>query len=444
MKRYSNQKNADIFKDTQNRINKNENLKKAVLYSVSNQKYIPESAEIIADVNRFTKTSEIIVSSDRSFEAANKYVKGTNKICVLNFASAFTPGGGVENGYSAQEESLCRISTLRNALIDKNVFDQFYNKNRTLIQNSMMGGEYCGDCIYTPEVVVFKKDTKECELLSESQWYKVDVLTCAAPDLRIRPDRKNFTPTDYELAELHEKRAKKILDIAVSQKVDVLILGAFGCGVFKNPPEVVAKAYANVIRNYRYAFKTIEFAVYCSPNNKTNFEVFNMVLGMSRSDKKEVIGFHNPDEENGYLSNWYLSDFECNGEIFTSMEQYMMYMKAIEFSDMETASEILCTSYVSEIKALGRKVKNYNDTIWNGKRQILIFEGLFEKFRQNRELSRKLISTEDSVLAECAVNDRIWGIGLSMDDERRFDIDQWNGQNLLGFSLMIIRDRLKK
>lgn len=158
---------------------------------------------------------------------------------------------------------------------------------------------------------------------------------------------------------------------------------------------------------------------------------------------RKVICFHNPDEINGYLSNWYLSDFEINNIKYTSMEQYMMYQKAILFNDNEIAQQILETTNVGKIKALGRAVKNYDEIIWNGMRQVIVYDGLIEKFSQNKELKNQLLATDEDILAECAVQDKIWGIGLSMKDEKRFDMDKWQGQNLLGFSLMRVRDLLK-
>ena len=155
-----------------------------------------------------------------------------------------------------------------------------------------------------------------------------------------------------------------------------------------------------------------------------------------------VIGFHNPDEENGYLSNWHLSKFTVSGIEFSSMEQYMMYQKAVCFKDAEIASQILETDDVAEIKQLGRAVHNYVDHVWNGIRQIVVYEGLMAKFSQNQELRAKLLDTGDAILAECAVRDRIWGIGLSMTDPDRFDRSKWKGQNLLGYALMMVRDRL--
>lgn len=154
------------------------------------------------------------------------------------------------------------------------------------------------------------------------------------------------------------------------------------------------------------------------------------------------IGFHNPDEEYGFLSNWYLSDFIVDGIHFSSLEQYMMYQKAVHFQDEITASKILSTTDVAEIKQLGRQVSGYDENIWNGIRQIVVYEGLLAKFSQNNELRKLLKDTGNAILAECAVKDTIWGIGLSMKDPNRFDRSKWKGQNLLGYSLMMVRDKL--
>lgn len=156
-----------------------------------------------------------------------------------------------------------------------------------------------------------------------------------------------------------------------------------------------------------------------------------------------MICFHNVNEENGYLSNWYLSEFTFDNIKFSSMEQYMMYQKAMTFSDYDIAKEILQTDDVAKIKALGREVHNYSDVVWNGVRQIVIYNGLIAKFQQNPELKQQLLDTGNAVIAECAVKDTIWGIGLSMKDSKRFCISEWKGTNLLGFALMEVRKVLK-
>lgn len=155
-----------------------------------------------------------------------------------------------------------------------------------------------------------------------------------------------------------------------------------------------------------------------------------------------IICFHNPNEENGYLSNWYLSRFIISEVEFSSMEQYMMYRKAMCFHDSDIADQILTTNNVTHIKELGRIVSGYDENYWNGVRQIVVFEGLLEKFSQNVNLRKELKGTGDAFLAECAVKHRIWGIGLSMNDPSRFERAKWKGQNLLGYALMMVRDKL--
>ena len=158
----------------------------------------------------------------------------------------------------------------------------------------------------------------------------------------------------------------------------------------------------------------------------------------------KIICFHLIDEPNGFLSNWYPSPFTLDGHRFTSVEQYMMYRKAITFGDTETAQAILSTDNVGKIKALGRSVLGYSDTVWNGIRQIVVYRALLEKFRQNPELKSQLLATHPHTLAECALQDKIWGIGMTMHDEYRFEPDLWPGQNLLGFTLMMVREELIK
>ena len=166
-----------------------------------------------------------------------------------------------------------------------------------------------------------------------------------------------------------------------------------------------------------------------------------------REQGKPPIGdmfcFHNPDEQNGFLSNWYMSDFEVDGVRYSSLEQYMMHMKAILFGDVKTAEKIMATKDPSEIKALGRSVAPFDSTIWAGRAQIIVYRGLLAKFGQDKRLARMLEATGDAMLVECAGNDKVWACGRTMDDPRRHDIALWRGKNLLGFTLMEVRGQLR-
>ena len=208
-------------------------------------------------------------------------------MCVLNFASATNAGGGVVNGSNAQEEAICRCSTLYPCISDEKIVNQFHNKHREALKAGKMSALYNDDCIYTPRVSVFKTDTANPELMPEDKWFEVDVISCAAPNLRSKPSNamnpnsgnKAVVLKPSELMELHMKRMRRILDLARSNGAEIVILGAFGCGAFQNPPDVVAEAMARVIKDYRYDFKAIEFAVYCSPRDTKNYDTFNRRLG---------------------------------------------------------------------------------------------------------------------------------------------------------------------
>ena len=155
-----------------------------------------------------------------------------------------------------------------------------------------------------------------------------------------------------------------------------------------------------------------------------------------------MVYFHLVSEPNGYLSNWYLSDFNLNGIRFICVEQYMMWFKAQLFGDSIASQKILESSDPSDMKSLGRTVKNYVDSKWASVRYDAVKNALFAKFSQNDELKYKLLAT-DGEFAECAVNDSVWGIGISMKDPARFDRRQWRGQNLLGFALQEVYNELK-
>lgn len=225
--------------------------------------------------NETEKEVKIIVSKKRSFEAASAY-RGKH-ISVLNFVSATNPGGGVTKGASAQEECLCRISTLYKCISASEITEAFHKKHRYALKTGKMNSLYNDDCIQTCDVTVFKSDTAKPVLLSEEDWFDVDVISCAAPNLRYmsqhdKNGKKNVT--DKKLFDIYKKRINRVLDIASRAKSDVIILGAFGCGAFANPPELVAKAMHAAIDEHKYDFETIELAIYCSSRDTLNYEVF--------------------------------------------------------------------------------------------------------------------------------------------------------------------------
>jgi len=146
----------------------------------------------------------------------------------------------------------------------------------------------------------------------------------------------------------------------------------------------------------------------------------------------------------GPLSQWFPSPFHDPSLSldFANAEQYMMLHKALTFGDQEIAHKIMATDSPSKAKALGRRVKNYDDWVWSNKRYNVVLAGNVMKFSQNDYLKDILLVTKDIVLVESNQHDKIWGAGLSAEDTRIFDPSKWLGQNLLGKVLMEVRSKL--
>ncbi len=272
----------NVFNDTMKLCKNNSRLKESVRSSVASQRVYPEGEDIIrvTETTEYDKDANIIVSKKRSFEAAGAYVG--QRVALLNFASATNPGGGVQKGSSAQEECLCRCSTLYPCISDGAVRGIFHSKHRAMLKSGEMDALYNDDCVYTPGVVVFKTDTSMPEVMPENEWYAVDVITCAAPNLREKPSNSMNPESGYkpikiknsELRKLHAKRAGRILDIAKAHGDEVVILGAFGCGAFQNPPEIVAAGIHDAVMPRIRNFRTIELAVFCTPRDSANYDAF--------------------------------------------------------------------------------------------------------------------------------------------------------------------------
>ena len=156
-----------------------------------------------------------------------------------------------------------------------------------------------------------------------------------------------------------------------------------------------------------------------------------------------MIRFHKPEEENGYLSNWYMSSFSLDDKTYCCVEQYMMERKAIMFANYDIAEQIMKTTDPQTMQKLGRTVTNFNQMEWDGKKQLIVYKAIIAKFEQNIELMGRLLSTGTATFVECSKSDKVWGIGLGMDDDIS-DMSKWNGQNLLGFALCEARAELMK
>ena len=237
-----------VFNETQNMIlNSPALFDQMVKSQVGSQLYL----EGYTSPLRIAKgTNTIDVLENTTFQCARERFRQFSRIAVLNFANPHEPGGGVKRGAMAQEECLCRCSDLYNALAQPYFLKHYYQYH---LQNC--------DCffsdrlIYSPNITVFKSDDDIPQMLDTP--FHVDVITCAAPYI----NTSVYDPND--LLRIYKSRIRNILEISMSKEVDCLILGAFCCGAFHNDPNLMAKAFADLLVREQYGkyFDKVIFAI---------------------------------------------------------------------------------------------------------------------------------------------------------------------------------------
>ncbi len=264
---------ADIFKDTYDKCEKLTVLRESIEQSIKLTKLYLEGHKFVLNNTAIkSKDYNIIITPDRTLEAVYKYYvlnDNKGKIGVLNFASAKHPGGGVLKGAKAQEESICRISTLYSCLNTEFLKDNYYSYH---IEKKK---EYSDRIIYIPNVLVFKSDDNDfCQILDEKNWYNIDVISCAAHN------QKAYKVVYEKLKEINYNKIKAIIECAVENNIDNLILGAFGCGAFSNDPKLVSKTFKKILidENYYKYFENVHFAIFTTLNEKKNLDEFSQTF----------------------------------------------------------------------------------------------------------------------------------------------------------------------
>jgi len=276
----------EVFRDTEEFCKTDENLKQSIRDSIKGTVFYGAKDYPSMPARRFKKTV-VSVAKRRTFDAAiamqRKYLE--LRIAVHNFASATNPGGGVKYGSRAQEEALCRCSTLYPVLNTDANWKNFYSVNRER-RNPL----HDDACIYTPEITVCKSDIDKPQRLPRDKWDLVDVITIAAPNLRERPNNINnpgndipVNISDDELFALHESRLRHMFTVVAHHGADIFVTGAFGCGAFQNNPEVVAQAYKKILAEFDGCFKEVVFAIYCRPQETINYDIFKTVLSKTKA-----------------------------------------------------------------------------------------------------------------------------------------------------------------
>lgn len=235
-------------------------------YPNSNSYSIANSTVYYNDTIYGSGNNKIIMEQMTTDAAVYKYNTGklyndSNGLCVLNFASYKWPGGGYIFGAMAQEEALCHVSNLFNVIGSKD-FENYYLSNRNKLDSGEVNSLYENFAIFSPDIIF--NDPNDSE-----KYAHANVLTCPAPNL------SNGKFTESEAEDAMKKRIKFVLDIMQRNNQKTIILGAFGCGVFKNDPKKVASIFNMYLTSGFYNFDKIIFAIPYGHNYDAFAEVFN-------------------------------------------------------------------------------------------------------------------------------------------------------------------------
>lgn len=257
------------FNETQKKF-KDEEEKNSILYqdykaSLNNTEVFDLDFSKSNYSSNETRDISIEVVNNSTIDEIIKQTANCKNIIALNFASATKPGGGVKTGSTAQEESLCRASGLYNSLITQRTYYRFNNLNYTPIYNNKI--------IFTPNMPIIKDN--------DGNWldeYKVASFV-TSPAVNCSKTKRFFISKE-KAYNVMDKRIELLLDFMLSQNPDCLVLGAFGCGVFRNNPEDIAKIFKKHLssRSKYIAEHNIKivFAIYDRKN--ININIFNKEL----------------------------------------------------------------------------------------------------------------------------------------------------------------------
>lgn len=242
-----------------NSRNKKVEISRLVETSVDRKVSIPPDF-ILPHLNAQYDITSIQVSNETTLQAGYRLLAGSSKVLALNFANGLNPGGGFLHGARAQEECLCRSSSLYLTLINDPMYQHHAERPSP---------DSTDWAILSPDVPVFRND--DGTPLDEP--YTLSFLTCAAP----------YAPAvgKARSVELMKHRTRRVLEIARAYGYNSLVLGAWGCGAFENDPKSTAVLFKeSLLGDFAGSFREIVFAI-------TDWSPDRRFLGVFRDEFKE-------------------------------------------------------------------------------------------------------------------------------------------------------------
>lgn len=250
------------------------------------------------------------------------------------------------------------------------------------------------------------------------------------------------------------------IEYARTHPKKIFLVTRIGCGIAGYKDEQIAPMFANAL-NIQNILLPRSFMDVLLPFQKKQVPEYyhyngmkyckDMVCHMTFSKKlehKDFVFFWKEYDDKPFvtkkcLSQWYYAPFFVDNQWYSCAEQFMMAEKARLFGDFEILQRIIEEPDQQSIKKLGRMVRNFNEDVWLQHRYEIIKRGNIAKFGQNEDLRKYLLATGSKILVEASPHDVIYGVGLEEHSPEILKPQMWKGLNILGFTLMEVRDFLQ-
>lgn len=373
-----------------------------------------------ANLQRFATPLTVSITHETCCAALERLsCAGAQHLGILNFASAKNPGGGFLNGAQAQEEALARSSGLYPCLLTQ--MATFYEPNRANSSSLYLDAAIC-----SPGVPFFRNDAGD--YWEQPLW--ATVVTAPAPNAgAVAHNQPHDMP---QVLPTLARRAAMVLQLLAASGAHHLILGAWGCGVFRNDPHQVAQTFAALLQPggaYSHAFESVTFAI-AGMKDLTNINAFQQAFATNITTNKhpvESIYFYSTKDTYGDFSNFAPFPIVVDGVPWRTSEHYFQGQK---FAGQ--AAEQQVREAISPMKAaqMGRQLHGLRND-WEAVKDDVMRTALHAKFTQHHSLRTLLLGTKDAVLVEHTKNDSYWADG-----------GDGTGKNRLGILLMELREQL--
>ena len=256
----------------------------------------------------------------------------------------------------------------------------------------------------------------------------------------VGPIWQGGTKKEQKLLQSRYNKAMKMAQCNVRRTIAFPLISS---GIYGYPKEEAWRVAIKAIQDSPYDLD-VAIAVIDDKALQLGTSILSETMPKDADSNTEFQFFWHEYDPFGEFSQWFKSPFVVEGIHYETSEQYMMAKKALLFGDLIRYSLIMNEPDPSKCKKLGQQVQNFDGKVWDSCKEEIIFHANIAKFSQNELAKQLLLSTGDKIIAEASPYDKVWGIQMEANDPDSTNPAKWKGANLLGKTLMKVRDVLRK